>query len=87
MSDVNLDVEARHLKERSALLLAEGATVGTQDPEHVARYLAAAERVEGMSVDEVVDVLKQAVDRDVPLSETDGLRRAARGVLLSFLVR
>jgi hypothetical protein len=86
MSDVNLEAEARHLEERSALLLAQGATAGTQDPEHVARYLAASERVDGMSVDEVVDVLKQAVDREVPLAETDSLRRAARSVLLSVLV-
>ena len=86
MCDVNLDVEAKQLEERSASLMAQGATVGAQDPEHVARYLAASERVDEMSVAEVVGVLRQAVDRHVPLPETESLRRAARGILLSFIV-
>ncbi|HET6351791.1 MAG TPA: hypothetical protein VFG89_06670 [Coriobacteriia bacterium] len=79
---VDLAREASTLTEVSSELIAVGWTTGTMEPKRVAAYVAADDRVQDMSLDEIVDVLSQGVQRNLAIHETNALRAAARSVLL-----
>jgi hypothetical protein len=82
MASVDLDREAASVRADGARIQGEGWLSETTSPEHVAAFVAATERVDGLSTGEVVDIVRQGLDVDLAESNGGAVRELARDVLL-----
>ena len=82
MSQMDLDREAASVRAAGTRIQGEGWLSEASAPAHVAAFVAATEKVEGLSTVQVVDIVKQGLDVEVAQTKDGVVRELARDVLL-----
>lgn len=79
---IDLNREAQAVRADGARMQGEEWLGDAAAPAHVAAYVAASERVDGLSVGEVVEIVRQGLNLDVAAANSAAVRDLARDVLL-----
>lgn len=80
---IDLNREAEKVRAQGAKLAREGWLSDSAAPSQVAAYIAASDRVDSLSIDDVVQIVRQGLDVDLASRNAAAVSGLARDVLLS----